>query len=525
MWLVGTDGARLYFGEYPASGSIFAQVSTSGGEVARVPAAAATMSLLDVSPDGSTLLAADETGTAFKGYLWEVPVLGGSARKLGNSFGQTAAWSPDGKMIVYANERDLFLANSDGSQPHKLIALPDRANQLVWSPDGRAIRFRVGSAIRPRTTLGALWEVSVDGTNLHALLPGWRTPPQECCGKWSADGRYFVFQSQGNIWARAEKASWFGKTNGQPIQLTSGPMSFSTPVPSKDGKKLFVVGALARGELTRYDVKHAQFLPFLSGISAESVSFSKDGQWVAYSSYPDATLWRSKLDGSERIQLSAPPLRAVMPRWSPNGKEISFYGFSSGPNSNLYIVSADGGSPRELIPEDASRQFDDSWSPDGIRIVFGGAAADPNSSIRIVDVRTTQISTLPDSKGLFAPGWSPDGRYIAAMPFASGGLRIYYELSRTIMLDSPRAVVCVHENICIDKVLIAHAVHPVSAGASSANQSLAAAGQSRACALDSTACAVVLPAGVELRARRLWRFLPRQPGFGLPARDRPQSSG
>jgi len=65
-WLVGTDGAHLLFGEFPASGQIFAQVSTSGGEVARVPKAAATMSLLDVSPDGSTLLAADEIGpTAF----------------------------------------------------------------------------------------------------------------------------------------------------------------------------------------------------------------------------------------------------------------------------------------------------------------------------------------------------------------------------------------------------------------------------------------------------------------------------
>jgi hypothetical protein len=215
-WLVGTDGARLYFGELPASGAILAQVSTSGGEVARVPAAAATMSPLDVSPDGSALLAADEIGpTSFSGYLWEVPVLGGSARKLGNAFGHAAASSPDGKMIVYAKERDLFVANRDGSQPYKLITLPDPANELVWSPDGRAIRFRVGAA-GPPSRPGALWEVSVDGKNLHALLaPGWRTPSQECCGKWSADGRYFVFQSHGNIWARAEKASWFGKTNSQ----------------------------------------------------------------------------------------------------------------------------------------------------------------------------------------------------------------------------------------------------------------------------------------------------------------------
>jgi len=34
-------------------------------------------------------------------------------------------------------------------------------------------------------------------------------------------------------------------------------MTFFSPLPSKDGKKLFVVGALARGELVRYDAKSA----------------------------------------------------------------------------------------------------------------------------------------------------------------------------------------------------------------------------------------------------------------------------
>jgi hypothetical protein len=69
---------------------------------------------------------------------------------------------------------------------------------------------------------------------------------------------------QGNIWVRTEKGSLFGKAGSQPVQLTSGPMTFSTPLPSKDGKKLFVVGALAHGELTRYDVKSAAFIPFLN---------------------------------------------------------------------------------------------------------------------------------------------------------------------------------------------------------------------------------------------------------------------
>jgi Tol biopolymer transport system component len=272
--------------------------------------------------------------------------------------------------------------------------------------------------------MGALYEVAVNGTNLHPLVPGWHTPAEECCGHWTPDGRYFVFQSQGNIWALEEKGNIFGNTNGQPIQLTSGPMSFSSPLPSKDGKKLFVVGALARGELVRYDTRSAEFIPFLSGISADSVSFSKDGQWVAYVRFPEGTLWRSKLDGSQKIQLTYPPLTAVMPSWSSDGQQIVFYAFS-GPKPKVYTIATQGGTPREMMPADPKEEWDPTWSPDGTRIAFGSGSTDPNSTILILDVGTNQVSTLPGSKGLFSPRWSPDGRSLIALPFASHSLMLF----------------------------------------------------------------------------------------------------
>jgi eukaryotic-like serine/threonine-protein kinase len=422
-YLVGTDGARLYFGGYTSERPVIAQISASGGEVAHVQVPAPTMSLLAVSPDGASLLVADEVGqTAFRGPLWGVPVLGGSARKLGETAGQAAAWSPDGRMLAYSDGKDLFTAKSDGAESHKVISLPDFVFDPAWSPDGTAIRFRVGGFT---TAQGSLWQVSMDGTNPHPLLPGWRTPPAECCGKWTTDGKYFVFGSGGNVWALAEKGKWFGKSGAQPVQLTSGPMSFFSPLPSKDGKKLFVLGALARGELSRYDAKSGEFLPFLSGISADSVSFSKDGQWVAYVSFPEGTLWKSKVDGSQRIQLSYPPLTAVLPKWSPDGQEIVFYGFLPGKKAKLYTVATNGGTPREMIPEDAGEEFDPTWSPDGTRIAFGGASADPSTTIRVLDVGTHQVSTLPGSKGFFSPRWSPDGRYLVGMPSDSRSLMLF----------------------------------------------------------------------------------------------------
>ena len=168
-------------------------------------------------------------------------------------------------------------------------------------------------------------------------------------------------------------------------------------------------------EALRYDAKSKQFAPFLGGISAEFVDFSRDGQWVIYVSYPEGTLWRSKVDGSERLQLTYPPMYALMPRWSPDGKEIVFFETVPGKPDRSYSVSREGGTPRVLMPDDRSLQDDPHWSPDGTKLVFGGATTDPASNIRIFDLATNQISTVPGSQGLFSPRWSPDGRSLAAL--------------------------------------------------------------------------------------------------------------
>jgi len=376
-----------------------------------------------VSPDGSTLLLFEAVGqTEFNASLWEKPVLGGSPRPIGEVKAVDASWSPDGNSILYASGTDLLSINSDGSGKRKILTAPDQVSDPVWSPDGSKIRYRVsGRADR----LGKLWEADANGANAHELLPGWHSPPNECCGKWTPDGSYYVFQSAGTLWALPDKTGFLQKRSTEPIQLTYGPMAFSTPLPSRDGKKLFAVGYLQRGELTRYDMKTGTFAPFLSGISADSVAFSKDGQWVAYVSFPDATLWRAKVDGNEKLQLTFPPMVAVLPGWSPDGQQIVFYTQTAGQKTRIYVVPSSGGTPRELTPSSQEAQWDAVWSPDGTRIVSGGVAADPNSTIQIYDVNTHQVTTVPQSKGLFSPRWSPDGRTIAAMTHTSGSLLLY----------------------------------------------------------------------------------------------------
>jgi len=185
-------------------------------------------------------------------------------------------------------------------------------------------------------------------------------------------------------------------------------------MPSPDGKQVFAIGGQFRGELARYDLKSGQFGPFLSGISAEQLDFSKDGNWVAYVTFPDGILWRSRVDGSERMQLTSSPLRVEVPRWSPDGTRIAFAGYPPEGPWKIYLVSADGGKP-EVVSESQNDELDPTWSPDGNTLIFGGHMFSAETRISSLDLRTRRVSTIPGSQGLFSPRISPDGRFIVAM--------------------------------------------------------------------------------------------------------------
>jgi len=283
---------------------------------------------------------------------------------------------------------------------------------LRFSPDGRLLSFTVSD----QTNL-SLWESWVDGSHLHQLFGGWKGGQNPSIGNWTPDGNYFLFQAvhsgRTDIWATREKDDLFHKPNHEPVQLTTGPMSYYAPQPSVDGKRVFVVGEQQRAELVRYDAKSGQFLPYLGGISASDLAFSPDGKWVAYTSFPEGGLWRSRADGSERLQLTSAPVFAVMPAWSPDSSQIAFVTVESGKRQQIHLISVNGGMSRELVVAefDAGRV---SWAPDGNSILFADFGGPPLNYIRTVDLKSGKVSTLPGSENLLWPALSPDGRYVVA---------------------------------------------------------------------------------------------------------------
>ncbi len=414
-----TDGSRLYITESTGTKQVLVQGSVAGGGTSIIRTPFTNIVMSDISPDRSQLLISEHVGMEDETPAWVLPLAAGTPHRLGDIVAHWAVWSPDGMQLALAKGSDIYLANADGTNARKLITTAGSASSIRFSPDGTRLRFTVGAT---RTNSASIWEVRVDGSELQALLPRWHSPPSECCGVWSADGRYYFFISgsadSADIWALREPAGLFRRAPSRPLQLTNGPMTLAFPVPSPDGKKLYVGGYSPRAELVVYDAKSRQFLPFLSGISAGQQDFSQDGKWVAYVSYPDNTLWRSRADGSERLQLTFPPVSPFLPRWSPDGTQIAYTDIQTGRPWQSFLISAQGGTPEQMLSE-KDYQSDAHWFPDGRRMIFGRTPFIPGSSekiaLQVLDRRSKQVSIFPGSENLYGPRLSRDGKHLAAL--------------------------------------------------------------------------------------------------------------
>ena len=420
-----SDGVRIYFVSGSMNQRSIYQISVNGGEASTLVSALQSPRLMDISSNGSELLATSfgpdpgvscgEKAGLNEAALWSISLPSANVRRIGDLFADAAAFAPDGQKIAIGWNSALYLVNSEGTDQRKIAELPGTASFIRRSPDEKQLRLTI---VDPKTLQSSLWELLKDGTSLHKILDGWNPIPAECCGRWSSDGRWYVFQSardgRTKIWALPEPSDLIDRKPREPIQLTAGPINSLAPEMSPDGSKLYMISQQLRGELNRYDARLKQFVPYLNGASAEFLDFSRDGKWMAYVSFPDHLLWRCNVQGDHCLQLTGPAMQPTAPRWSPDSSRIAFFDASAGKPFKLFLVPANAGSPLALVDEPWN-EIDPNWSPDGHTIVFShfpGFDRQADLGIYSFDLLTHGLAKLPGSDGLWMPRWAPDGSFI-----------------------------------------------------------------------------------------------------------------
>ncbi len=179
---------------------------------------------------------------------------------------------------------------------------------------------------------------------------------------------------------------------------------------------------------------------------------SPDGKWVAYvvsatdsaKDKSDSDIWMTSWDGTQTIQVTSSPDGESSPKWSPDGRYLSFLSSrQGGKGSQLWLLDRTGGEARR-VSELKTGIRDYEWSPDGKRLALamsdvppdvdstnkrpkpivldryhfksdaGGYLDSTNTHLYLFDLATRKAAAL--TPGLYdesSPSWSPDGKWIA----------------------------------------------------------------------------------------------------------------
>jgi hypothetical protein len=418
-----SDGTRVFYvGVKDGETGLF-QIPANGGESSQIPVPfRGPMVVLGYSRAESALLMGDDPGPG--GWrLWMVPVTGGPPRRVGN-LRSPATLSPDGRQLARfdSSTKRFVVVKPDGSDPRTIGAAPEVVDYAFrWSPDGRRLRWTARGPSGHESE-GWIWETAIEGGTAQPVSAG-------MFGDWTADGRFFVTLCSTSLGSRSDlcavREGRLGRVPQPEVtRLTFGPHWFSFVASSPDRRRLFAFGEERRAELLRWHSARQRFEPFLKGDSIGMVDASPDGQWLAWVSFPDGTLWRARRDGSERLQLTSDDSPTYLPRWSPDGTRIAFVkDAENSPGLEIRVVSIAGGESRTIVRPSAAREdyWDECWLPDGRTIVFSNLMDAEAPGIGRVDTETLRRDRLPHSEGLKYPKCGRQGQILASRVVPSGG--------------------------------------------------------------------------------------------------------
>jgi len=420
-----TDGRQLFFGQSEYGWYALTAMPVDGGAARTIWNPPANVEPADVSPDGRKLLAFTFVSPGRDRPLWIIPLNGGAPHRLSGLIARSAAFTPDGRGVVYAMGEKFYLTAEDGSSPREIGSFRGLPDKLQWSEDGESLRFLLVDAGSDESS--SAWElVSRDGMKTTTLRSLPSTAVFRFGGSWTRANRenaFFMIRPASrhggeSIWLAKYGSRWWDP----PFQIVESQLNMKVMAGitfDRGSKRLFVLGgAGSRGSFMRFDPQTNGFREILPGISGEFLDYSRDGQWITFTEFGvgENTLWVSRTDGSRAQQLTFPPENVQLPHWSPDGKQIAFMSKTENRPWRIVVLQLNN-HERHEASEGNDNQGAPTWSPDGRFLVYGNVECQTTHTcaVRRINLSTGKVQALPGSEGLFTARWSPDGRWIAAM--------------------------------------------------------------------------------------------------------------
>lgn len=335
--------------------------------------------------------------------IYSVGPLGTPEARLLVERGLAPSFGGDGRRFVYANGRQIWIADADGSNRRQLEGIPQStgfaAREPALSPDGTRVAF-VHGELGPD---GEIWVVPVDGGEARQLTNHGELASLTGSPSWSHDGRYVLYTMGGlgsqHLW-RVDVES------AESAPLTTGTGGYDSPRMSSDGRTLVYTNHRSVWHLMRSDAtgSHTPILESRNPILSPQVS--PDGSSVAFFTQlaTGIHIFTVGIDGEDLRQLTFDEGGVnTLPTWSANEDVIYYYRSES-----LHRMSPAGGPSVEVLP-------DFHWSSRAWLAVYGNRIAYHEYGIE-PGVQRTVIRNLDTGEERELPAspvwdlkWSRDG--------------------------------------------------------------------------------------------------------------------
>lgn len=348
--------------------------------------------------------------------IWSVPTQGGTPRKIIEG-GRNPNWSWDGVRLVFERGYDIWTANADGSEQHRVDGVPSTDLLLAdrrpaFSPDSSFIAFFQ----KDKGPIGDIWVVRTKGGEARQLT---FDAIHGGAPVWTPDSQFIVFQSQRGGSMTLWKVPAAG---GQPKPVLISAGEDTDPDISRDGRKLIYTNTRNRFIITLTDTVNGRAIELHeSRTDLVDPSFSPQGDKILFFGFTeggDLQLFTINTEGGDLKQITQEKgERNIHPHWSADGLNIYFYQIR--PTTSFRRVSINGGNSSEIISGwEWGTHNGARVTPDGKRIIYSKLDRGTPVATMIRDVETGKETAF--TKLLLHPRWSNDGNFVVGTDFTSG---------------------------------------------------------------------------------------------------------